>query len=152
MKLPRRLAVFVATLGIALIVVSENLMAMFASLTDAELLQNSSLIVEAEYLGQSEVRLGAQGSGASLGVLRVRDVLKGEVPGGVVLLAVPSPQRPVSGSDIVFKPGQSGWWFLRDASDGSKGVYLADHPQRFLAAGGDPARIASLKKALRAGK
>lgn len=150
MKLSRRRIFFTLGFWISAIFVSVKLMAMFAPFTDSDLLEHSSLIVQADYVGQSEVQLGTEGGSVCLGVLNVRAVLKGNVSGGVVLLAVPSPTRMMSGSDIVFKPGQTGWWFLRERSDGAKGIFLADHPQRFIPAGSDDAKVEALKKALRA--
>jgi hypothetical protein len=123
--------------------------AMFAPLTDRELLEGSSLIVEAEYLGKTEVRLDGQAGSVWLGVLKVRAALKGNVPDGIVLLAVPSGNQPVSSSDIQFRAGQTGLWLLKAKVDGPKGFYLADHPQRFIPSGTGQAKIDSLKRALR---
>ena len=41
--------------------------AMFAPLSDKELLDGSNLVVEAEYLGKTEVQLGGQGGSVWLG-------------------------------------------------------------------------------------
>ena len=122
---------------------------MFAPIPDRDLVEKANLIVQAEYLGQTEVNLGPQGDSLWLGVLRVTEVLKGAAKETVVLLAVRSPALPISSSDIVCRPGQTGLWLLAARPGGPKGVYVADHPQRFVPAPGGQARIDSLKKLLR---
>ena len=126
-----------------------RLHAMFAPYTDRELIEKSALIVQAEYLGQTEVQLGGQTASVCLGVLAVREVCKGNPQEKVVLIAVPTPGKPVSGSDIFYRPGQDGLWFLAARPGGPAGIHVADHPQRFIPTGTGQARIAAFKKLLR---
>jgi hypothetical protein len=73
-------------------------------------------------------------------------VLVGDVAGNAVPLAVPSRDRPVSSSDIIYAEGASGLWFLRARATPAGRVYLADTPQRFVPA----AEAAEIIRALRA--
>ena len=126
-----------------------RLNAMFAPYSDRELIEKSDLIVQAEFLGQTEVQLGGQAGSVCLGVLAVREAFKGNLQEKVVLIAVPSPTKPVSGSDISFRPGQAGLWLLAARPGGPAGIYVADHPQRFVPAGSGQAKIDALRALLR---
>lgn len=148
MKTTNLIAGLVLVVSLVALMLPVQVCAMFARYSDVELLNGSNLIVEAEYLGSTDIQLGPAGSLSALGVLKVRNVLKGSVRDGVILLAVPSAKGPVSSSDIVYRPGQTGLWFLRERGEGSKGVFLADHPQRFIAATDGQARIDAFKRLL----
>lgn len=126
-----------------------RLNAMFALFTDRELIEKSDLIAHAEFLGQTEVHLGGTAGSLWLGVLAVRDVLKGSPREKVVLIIVPSPAKPISSSDISYRPGQHGLWFLAARPGGPAGIYVADHPQRFMPAGSEQAKIEAFIKLLR---
>ncbi len=105
---------------------------MWARLTDAELIAKSDVIVMAELIGQTRVTLPPAQAPVSLGVLQVEEVLKGDPHRSLLLLVLPSPKGPQSSSDIFYRKGQRGLWFLRPRKAGAVGLYLADHPQRFL--------------------
>ncbi len=117
---------------ITLCLVSGNVQAMWVGLSQAELVENSELIVKATYIGESSVSLSSNADAKTInfGVLKVSEVLKGDAV-SVVLLRVPDSKSMLKRSDeIFFKPGQTGLWFLhRDKT--YEGVYLADHPNRF---------------------
>lgn len=125
---------------------------MFAPYTDRELIEKSDVIVVGEFLGQTEVRFGSAGEPLSIGVIAVREVLKGKPQEKVLLIAVPSPTKPVSGSDIVFRPKQEGLWLVAARPGGPTGVYFADHPQRFVPSGSDKSKVDALRKLLSDGK
>jgi hypothetical protein len=129
-----------------------SLHAMFAPLSDRELIEGSSLIVQAEFVGQAQVDLGPSAGSQWLGVLVVRETLKGVVADKIVLIAVPSPAGPRSSSDILYQPGQTGLWFLHARPGGTSGILVADHPQRFVPAGSGQARIEEFRRSLRKGK
>ena len=128
------------------------LQAMFAPYTDRELIEKSDVIVLGEFIGQTEVRVGGAAEPLSLGVIAVREMLKGNPQEKIVLIAVPSPSKPISGSDIVFRPKQEGLWLVTSRPGGPSGIYVADHPQRFVPSGRDQSKIDALRKALRSGK
>ena len=104
--------------------------AMWVRLTDSELVQQSDAIVIGEIIGQTELVLAQPAIKLTLAVIRVAEVLKGDSRATVVLLELPSGGLR-SSSDITYRRGQSGIWFLRLRSKTERGVYLADHPQRF---------------------
>lgn len=129
-----------------------RLHAMFAPYTDRELIDRSDVVVLGEYLGQTEVRLGGDAGALTIGVVAVREVLKGNPQEKILLIAVPSPAKPISGSDVVFRPKQSGLWLVAARPSGPTGVFVADHPQRFVPAEGGQAKIDALRALLRAAK
>lgn len=120
---------FMCLLGLA--AVASESSAMWARLTDSELLQQSDAIVIGEIIGQTEIVLANPTARLTLAVIRVDEVLKGDKRATLVLLETPSGAQPRSSSDIRYGKGQNGVWFLRLRSKSESGVYRADHPQRF---------------------
>jgi len=124
-----------------------SVQAMWVWLTDAELVENSQLIVMATYIGRTEVSPEMGGSVLYLGVLDVDDTLKGSRH-EVVLIKLPLPEGvPHKSDDIFFHAGQKGLWFLRKHSQ-QTGIYLIDNPQRFVPEKKLDSRIDSLLKLL----
>lgn len=114
----------------ALLAAATAAAAMYAPLSESELAQ-SDVIALGEYVGDAALRTDPGAPPMRLGVIRVDEVLKGRHADGVVLLEVESPM-PVRRSDtLTFRPGQKGLWYLK-AKGGMPGVYLADHPLRFV--------------------
>ena len=105
--------------------------AMWTEADDTELVRSSPLIVIANYIGESTFYPAAQSTRLTLGVLQLEMVLQGKSPQKLVLLRVPTPGFVRKSDDIIYKPGQSGLWFLRE-DEANPGLYLADHPQRFV--------------------
>ena len=118
---------------------------MFAKMSDADLIARSDVIVEAELIGQTRVTLSPSEAPLTLGVLRIDEAFKGVRDESLLLLVLASPDRLRSSSDISYQKGQSGLWFLRARAPG---LYLADHPQRFLAATNATA-LEAMKKTLK---
>jgi hypothetical protein len=108
--------------------------AMWVKLSEAELVDQSDLIVSAELIGETHLQLSPDQPKLTVGVLRVGEVLKGDPSQTVALLALPSPEAPRSSADILYRRGQRGLWLLRRQSPKSQGIYLANHPQRFIPA------------------
>jgi len=107
--------------------------AMWAELSDAELVERSPLIVAGTIVGTTRLGLPAGAGALTVGVIRVDAVYKGSPDGEVVLIALPTPRPGVwSSGEITYRPGQDGLWFLRPRGQGTAGLYLADHPQRFV--------------------
>ena len=105
---------------------------MWTGTSDDELVKSSALIVEATYAGQSAFSpVAGASSRLTLGVLRVHKVLQGDPATELVFLRVPAIGLLRKSDDIVYTSGQHGLWFLR-ADDAYPGLYLADHPQRFV--------------------
>lgn len=124
-----------------------SVQAMWVRLTDAELVENTQLIVMATYIGRTEVNLEMGGRVIYLGVLDVDDTLKGNRQ-EVVLIKLNRPEGiPYKSDDIFFRPGQKGLWFLRKHSQ-QTGIYLIDNPQRFVPEKKLDSRIDSLLKLL----
>lgn len=115
----------------ALLLFSVEGHAMWAKMTEAQLLEYSQLIITGEFLGESEIRALTKSDAVNLGVIRVDKVLKGKVEGSLVFLSLPSRAQPRSSSMIYYQVGAKGLWYLRHRSEGET-IYLADHPQRFV--------------------
>ena len=108
-----------------------SVQAMWARMTDAELVESSQLIVMATYRGKAEAGLKVDGEILHLGVLDVDKTLKGNQR-EVIFLQLPQSESLLRKSDdIFFHSGQKGLWFLREVSQ-HKGIYAIDNPQRFV--------------------
>jgi hypothetical protein len=69
-----------------------------------------------------------------VGVVQIETVFKGDPRQRVALLSLPAPTPGIHTSDVMtYTAGQTGLWYLRLRSPGELGVFLADHPQRFVA-------------------
>ena len=123
--------------------------AMWVRLSDAELIEQSDIIVGAELIGHTQLRLAPDRPKLTLGVLRVDDVLKGDAGITVALLVLPSPDAPRSSTDLLYRKGQKGLWFLRVRDQKDAGLYLADHPQRFVPVEQAQGRIQALREQLK---
>jgi hypothetical protein len=134
-------------------------LAMFARMTDEQLLAASDLIALGVWIGPlaapADLAAAVRAGGLQLCGIDVSEVLKGpgsapgRAPGTAqrVLVGTPGSDLPRSGSDIRHQPGERGLWLLRLKPGGPAGLYLADHPQRFEA---DASRIADLRRLLAA--
>ncbi len=129
MKYYMSYTVLILSLILILNVTTAN--AMWVKLSDAELIEQSNVIVTAEMIGHATKMI--DGVKFVVGTLKVEEVLKGDKDKTVMLLALPSTEGPHKSDDIFYKKGQKGLWFLRERkTEGEAGIYLADHPQRFL--------------------
>lgn len=99
-------------------------------MTEAELQQQSAIIVEGEWTGLAPGP--GRSDGAQLGTITVARTLSGTVAGSEVKVLRPPAGRPVSSSDLEFRRGDRGLWFLKAAPGEAKAVFIVDHPQRFL--------------------
>lgn len=124
--------------------------AMWARMSEAELIQKSQWIVVGEWMGQAPLRSGQGAATSELGVIVVAEVLRGPQGGLVAFVALPDSGKPVSSSDLRYQRGDRGVWFLRQQQPGdAAGPYLVDHPQRFLRDSADnAAAIAALRQQL----
>lgn len=117
-------------------------LAMWARMSERELLDSSDLIVIGTFTGYETLQV--DGAERRVGVIAVAEVLRGTAPGPELALSVPQPGDLVSSTTLVYPIGAEGLWFLRAAGV----VYAADHPQRFVPL----AEAGPAITALRAGK
>lgn len=138
----RKVIIFLAIIGLVYMSTAE---AAFEAYKPEALVSESNVIVKAEMIGSSEIIINNDHV-IVLGVLRVDEVLKGDVAGEVIFLRLPGPEMEMRADRIDYKKGQVGWWFLTGSESTSmEGIYRADHPQRFS---DDPATMDRLKKYL----
>ena len=109
---------------------SFSAVAMWAKMTDQELIGNSSLIVSAKLIGITEITPSKNGHPLRLGVLQITRTFKGDKDLSVVFIKLPKPSNPISSTDIFYSKGDKGIWFLRRDRHGMSGIYYADNPQR----------------------
>ena len=135
MKLPLRRVSLVncsmPLLGILfLMLLSSNSFAMWAGIPDAQLVKQSDLIIKARYIGATTLKLNKEQ--LHLGVLKVKDILKGSKREVVLIRNTPTPSGSARRSDeITFQTGQYGLWFLEKSTQ-HEGIYEIKHPQRFI--------------------
>lgn len=133
--------------ALVLIISLQTANAMWVKLSDSELIEKSDVIITAELIGQTQVDINRVK--LVIGVLKVEEVLKGDKNQAVTLLALPSTEGPRSSTDILYKDGQKGLWFLREQkTESGTGIYLADHPQRFLSIEHSGDKIKALREML----
>lgn len=123
--------------------------AMWASMTDEELVQKSSLIVMGEWVGQTAWVPAGSALNAprmEIGAIAVQKVLKGEPATTLVLVSAVAPHAPRSSSDLIYKRGDLGLWLLTQGPGADAGIYRADHPQRFVSQASGAARIEKLRQ------
>lgn len=120
--------------------------AMFAKMSDEELIRRSDLIVIGEWVGQSSLQIGSDSAPMEIGAIAISEVLKGSPGQTLALLAITPAGAPRSGDAISYRRGDKGMWLLRH--HGTKGLYLADHPQRFIPDIGGAERIREIRRTL----
>ena len=119
---------FLGILFLAL--VSNSSSAMWAGLSDTQLVKSSNLIIKAKYEGLTNLTLNKEQ--LQLGVLKVIDTLKGNKQEIVLIrLRIPPANFPRSSNEISFQMGQKGMWFLKRDNQ-LEGIYEIKHPQRFI--------------------
>jgi len=113
---------------IALLPISSS--AMWARMTDAELIKQSSLIAKASYIGANTITLNKKKY--RLGILKIEDTLKGEQQ-EVVFIRLPIIRKglPQRSDEIHFTPDQKGLWFLEKFIE-QEGIYIINRPDRFI--------------------
>lgn len=120
---------------------------MFAQMSDEELIRRSDLVVIGEWVGQSPLQLAGTNEKLVLGAIAISEIVKGPPGSSLALVAINPADAPRSGDDLAYQRGDRGMWLLRQRP-GSTGIYLADHPQRFVAAPRNNARIEALRRSI----
>jgi len=109
----KRLAVLVSLTLLAIATAD----AMWVKLSNEELVDSSQLIISATLEEKDDIPVQLQGS--LIRVLRIIRVYQGRPGGGQVYLKLPSREKPISSSDLVYPVGQKGIWFLKETEPGS---------------------------------
>lgn len=117
---------------------------MWAGLGDEELVRSSDLIVMGEWQGQTTLA-SSPGAAQEIGVIVISEVHKGAGNPAFALVALPASKAPRSSNDPDYRRGDRGLWLLRARPD-SRGLYLVDHPQRFVSVVGGESRIRQLRR------
>ena len=128
-----------ACAGFCLLLSPYGASAIWAELTETQLIEESDLIVTGTMIGRtrlvvrSEKATSAGSVELQVGVVQVETVFKGDPQQRVALLALPAPTPGIHNSDVMtYTAGQTGLWYFRLRSPGEIGIFLADHPQRFV--------------------
>ncbi len=116
-----------------------NAQAMWTGMTDIELVKNSELIITGSFIGSTPVYITADKKRLNLGVLKVEKTFKGKKSDIVLIRVTDQAGLPQRSDILIYKTGQTGLWFLKEDRH-NKGIYLVDHPQRFV-----PARLQERK-------
>lgn len=140
MRPPRRRGTALAVaLGFVLTLVG-SVDASFRRLAPDELRERSELIVTGQLIGITQLKLPGPEKHWRLGVLRIDQTFKGAET-KTALIVLPQEKTGVVSSDRVdYAVGAGGLWYLRRYADDSRGLFLADHPQRLLS-DDDPDRL-----------
>ena len=137
-------------LSVVLAVISMEANGMFARYTEAQLIESSSLIVVGTLIGRTTLQLSADAGQLNVGVIAIEDRLKGGQDDSIALLLLPAEGAALASDTITYEVGQQGLWFLRSRDPDARGLYVADHPQRFESMDGITERVADLKSLLAA--
>lgn len=133
-------------IAIALLATGHEARAMWAKMSEAELVATSPLIVVGTLEEITRLPRAGDGAGRTVGVIRIERVLKGDSGARVARIALPDPDGPAMSTDLHYRAGQTGLWFLRVVGDAGGGpLFAADHPQRFVPADRAAAMIETLR-------
>jgi hypothetical protein len=112
---------------------SQGAKAMWAELSESSLIEQSELIVTGTLLARTQVSVPSAALELHLAVIQIDTVLKGDPSQRVALLVLPAPTPGIHNSEtITYVSGQAGLWYLRIHAANERGLFLADHPQRFV--------------------
>jgi hypothetical protein len=105
---------------------------MWAKMSLKELIESSSLVVIGELVSTERL---PNNSHFDSGKIRITKVVIGDKTLQEVFIAMPNAHGAIKSTDINYKQGQSGVWFLRPdnakKNTAAKDLYFADNPQRF---------------------
>jgi hypothetical protein len=139
----RRLLRLAAALGLPFAAPAR---AMWARMSEAELVQHSELVVLGEWASDAPAAL-PNAPAQAVGRIAVAEVWKGPPGLKTVSVVVPAPGAPLASDAITYRRGDRGLWLLRPWQGGG-GLYAADHPQRFVREGSDAALLKTLRELL----
>lgn len=131
---------------IALLLAAGPARAAWVALSTADLVAQSDVIVEGNYLGTTRLTLDPTQPALLVGAVRIDRPLRGKAPGELALLVIGPADGPRVSTELRFQPGQQGIWLLRRYASAYEGLYAADHPQRFIPMAGAVAFMKTLKQ------
>ncbi len=132
----------IAIAGLTLLIVTA-VEAKWARLSNEELIERSQLIVAATLVAGEDGSFELQGM--PVAILRAIRIYRGQADGTQIYLKLLPKGKPISSSDLVYRSGQSGIWFLKESEYGS-GIFYIDHPQRFWPLEREPLLLQLLKQ------
>jgi len=125
-----------------------NSHAMWINSDEVNLINSSSLIVVATYTGQATFSMSSNDtSPVTFGVLVISKIIKGNLSTKLAFIRVPNPGQIRKSDDLIYENGQTGLWFLR-TDVAYPGIYLVDHPQRFVPKEQQKQKITAVKRLL----
>ncbi len=125
------MTVFNRFFATALLLFTSNISAMWVEISDCKLIDQSVIIVEAEFTGTTRIKLSKNTQSIEPGILQIKQVFKGNNMLDNVLVEQPMPKDPRSSIDIFFTRGQKGIWFLTKGKTSNSGIYSANDYQRY---------------------
>ena len=122
-----------AGLVLCIVLGPQGAKAIWAELSESSLIEQSELIVTGTLLARTQVSIPSAALELNLALIQIDTVLKGDPSQRVALLVLPAPTPGIhSSGTITYVPGQAGLWYLRIRAANERGLFLADHPQRFV--------------------
>ena len=107
-----------------------NVWAMFARLSETELVNTADIIISGRYMGEEGICFPGSDREVRVGVIVVDQVYRGETQRS--RLYFPLPPAGLSRSDaIALAVGRQGIWFLVSV-EAAENLYWFNHPQRLL--------------------
>jgi len=134
--------------GLALVVASPGAHAMWAAYTMEELIFSSGLIALGTLTKITDDVRTADGGVRAIGTIEIETLFKGPPGTKSARLDLPRPGAPAKSTDIRYRVGQKGLWYLRQPAAVGDGIYAADHPQRFVPYDRAGPQIEDLRKRL----
>ena len=104
---------------------------MWAKMSLKELIESSSLVVVGELVSTERL---PNNSHFDSGKIQITKVVIGNKTLQEVFIAMPNVHGAIKSTDIIYKEGQRGLWFLRTnkaIKTAGTDLYSADNPQRF---------------------
>lgn len=136
-------------LCVALVFAPTGAGAMWARYSKEQLIEASDLIVVGAMTSITSLVRPSDGVERTIGIIEVDSVLKGPRETKIVWIDLPQQDMPIKSTDIGYTIGQQGLWFLRLLKPKSDGIYVADHPQRFVPYDRAGPQIEALRKRFR---
>lgn len=104
--------------------------AVWVKIDDCELIKESDVIIQGEFLGTTELISPENTVIINPGVIHAHKTFKGQTL-DIVLIEQPKLSGPINSADIVFQKGQIGIWFLKLKNNALFSIYSATTPQHF---------------------
>lgn len=130
----------------------QPVLAMWAKLSDEDLIHRSALIVLGEWVGESSLSTNQGGPEIRVGAIAVQQVLRDSTSSpstrSLALLNLGPAGVPLASDSLTFLRGNRGLWLLRVDTHDPRGLFRCDHPQRFVSSDKDPSTLDRLRRLL----